>query len=146
MAKSDTLRTLLPAKAEHTVRHSGADSAKERRRNVSIACTECRRKRTKVRQPNPYPRIRRQCSGTTPCTSCKNKQRQCLYDPTKHQRNAHPALCRVVTKLRSGTSKEILQFVLRIRSLKTDGDAVSRLLDDSIPEELPNGHDRKECN
>jgi hypothetical protein len=48
MEKIKILRTLLPTEDKRTMQFSEAGSGKEIRRNISLACTECQRKKTKV--------------------------------------------------------------------------------------------------
>ncbi|KAJ5674368.1 uncharacterized protein N7477_004302 [Penicillium maclennaniae] len=94
------------------------------RRNVSLACTECQKKRTK-------------CSGTTSCERYATETRQCLYDQTGDRRrkayiagllNSHAALCRLAAKLRSAAPEEISWLVWQIQSLPNDQDAVNYLV------------------
>lgn len=51
MPKEKRLRTLLPAEEKHTTQPLEAGTVKEIRRNISIACTECQRKKTMVKLP-----------------------------------------------------------------------------------------------
>jgi hypothetical protein len=51
MPKKRTLRTLLPAEEKRTTQPLEEGLVKEIRRIISIACTECQRKKTKVKLP-----------------------------------------------------------------------------------------------
>ncbi|KAF4766911.1 hypothetical protein HAV15_010603 [Penicillium sp. str.  len=97
----------------------------EKRRNVSLACTECRQKRIK-------------CSGTTPCANCTAKGCQCFYGSDR-RRKAHSiessmllqALLYTVVKLRSGNPDTVRSFILQIRALQSARDGTSFLLSES---------------
>ncbi|KAJ5883459.1 uncharacterized protein N7473_010345 [Penicillium subrubescens] len=124
MGKSKTLRTLLPAEDKRIMQFSEAGSGKEMRRNISLACTECQRKKTK-------------CSGTTPCTRCATSAQQCLYDETSDRRRKeytagllkfHTALRQLAATLRSAAPEELSWLVWQVQSLPTDQDAVDYLI------------------
>ncbi|KAJ5751420.1 uncharacterized protein N7511_008385 [Penicillium nucicola] len=124
MSKNTLLRELLPRDKEFSILYLKTDSSAKQRRNVSLACTECQKKRSK-------------CSGTNPCTTCMTESRQCLYDPARDRRrkahtaellNFRVALSRTVAKLRSGTPEEISSLIQEIRNLPTDQDAVNYLV------------------
>ncbi|CAG8908856.1 unnamed protein product [Penicillium egyptiacum] len=97
-----------------------------KRQNVSVACTECREKRTK-------------CSGAMPCAKCTAKGCQCIYDPDSDRRRKpcskslalRQALLYTVLKLRSGNVNDVRTFLLKIRRLQSDGDAENFLLQES---------------
>ncbi|KAJ9491408.1 hypothetical protein VN97_g1838 [Penicillium thymicola] len=124
MSKNNLLRELLP-RDKGFMQYPKMDSSTKQRRNVSLACTECRKKRSK-------------CSGATPCTTCVTEGRQCLYDPARDRRrrahtaellNFRVALCRIAARLRSGTPEEISLLIGEIQNLPTDQDAVNHLVD-----------------
>ncbi|KAJ5461050.1 uncharacterized protein N7458_002602 [Penicillium daleae] len=124
MGKIKTLRTLLPAGKKHTVQSLEAGSAKDMRRNISLACTECQRKKTK-------------CSGTTPCTRCSTTPQQCLYDQSSDRRRKEytggllkfqTTLCQLAATLRSAAPEELSWLVWQVQSLPTDQDAVDYLV------------------
>jgi hypothetical protein len=140
MSKNNLLRELLPSDKGFNIQYLKMDSSAKQRRNVSLACTECQQKRSKVRNTvspfddgaNPV-----QCSGTNPCTTCMTESRQCLYDPTRDRRrkahtaellNFRVALSRTAAKLRSGTPEELSSLIQEIRNLPTDQDAVNYLV------------------
>lgn len=54
MPKNGTVRKLLPAKSGSNMQHLEEGLLTNKRRNVSLACTECQRKRRKVRNILPY--------------------------------------------------------------------------------------------
>lgn len=124
------------------MQHLAADPPKKHRGNVSLACTECQKKRSKV--GNIVPAILAteliylvQCSGATPCMRCAAKGHQCLYDrASDRRRKAHTAelltfrvaLYRMAATLRSGPLEEILWLIWEIQNLPTDQDAVNHLV------------------
>jgi hypothetical protein len=133
-------RRLLPAKEKEEIGPVLTDVKKETRRNISLACTECQKKKTKVTMP-VVPRLEDranmlsliQCSGTTPCTRCATEVRHCLYNQIGDRRrkaytagllNSHAALVRLAAKFRSTTPEEILWLVWQLQSLPSDQDAV----------------------
>ncbi|KAJ5369328.1 uncharacterized protein N7496_009088 [Penicillium cataractarum] len=124
MGTTKTLRTLLPAEDKHTMQSLEANPGKEMRRNVSLACTECQRKKTK-------------CSGTAPCTRCATSAQQCLYDQTSDRRRKeytvglfkfHTTLCQLAATLRSAAPEELLSLVWQVQSLPTDQEAIDYLV------------------
>jgi hypothetical protein len=140
MPKNTILRELLPRDKEGSIQFLEMGLSAKQRRNVSLACTECQKKRSKVRNivsllddgANPV-----QCSGTNPCTTCVAESRQCRYDPARDRRrkahvaellNFRVALSRMAAKLRSGTPEEISSLIQEIRNLATDQDAVNYLV------------------
>ncbi|CAG8063405.1 unnamed protein product [Penicillium nalgiovense] len=96
----------------------------EKRRNVSLACTECRQKRIK-------------CSGTTPCANCTAKGCQCFYGSDRRRKThsiesmLHQALLYTVVKLRSENLDTVRTFILQIRALQSARDGTSFLLSES---------------
>ncbi|CRL25422.1 Fungal transcriptional regulatory protein, N-terminal [Penicillium camemberti] len=96
-----------------------------KRQNVSLACTECRKKRIK-------------CSGTTPCANCTAKGCPCLYGSDR-RRKAHiiesfilqQALLYTVGQLRSENPDKVKSFILRIRGFQSNRDAETFLLCES---------------
>ncbi|KAJ5510057.1 hypothetical protein N7453_002160 [Penicillium expansum] len=78
------------------------DSSAKQRRNVSLTCTECRKKRYKRRK---------------------------AY--TAELSNFRVSLSRMAAKLRSGITEEILLLIQEIRNLPTDQDAVNFFLTDT---------------
>ncbi|KAJ5974738.1 hypothetical protein N7481_008445 [Penicillium waksmanii] len=102
MSKNNLLCELLPSDKEF-IQYLKIDLKTKQRRNTSLACTECRKKRFK-------------CSGATLYTIYMTEGRQCLYDIAGDQRRKaytaellyfRIALC-LIAKLRSGTLEEIL--------------------------------------
>ncbi|OGE46882.1 hypothetical protein PENARI_c094G05795 [Penicillium arizonense] len=123
MSKNNPLRELLPREKGWSMRYLETDLLTKHRR-VSLACTECQKRKSK-------------CSGTNPCTTCMTESRQCLYDPARDRRrkahtaellNFRVALSRTAAKLRSGTPEEISSLIQEIRNLPTDQDAVNYLV------------------
>ncbi|OJJ42041.1 hypothetical protein ASPZODRAFT_147848 [Penicilliopsis zonata CBS 506.65] len=140
MSKNKDFRPLLPA---NETEETESEVKEKTRRNISLACTECQEKKTKVTIP-AIPRLEDranthtliQCSGTMPCTRCATEGCQCLYNQSGDRRrkeytarllDSHAALCRLAAKLRSTTPEEILQLVSQIQSLPSDQDAVHYL-------------------
>ncbi|KAJ5946410.1 hypothetical protein N7454_003249 [Penicillium verhagenii] len=141
MPKNSTLRNILPAKnGRNNLQHPEADSSASKRRKVSLACTECQKKKVKVGNIIPASGDGAdpiQCSGTNPCIRCEAEERQCVYDPRRDRRrkshtaallDSHVALCRVTAKLRSGTPEEISRFIWEVQALPTDEEAVNYLV------------------
>ncbi|KAJ5346818.1 uncharacterized protein N7506_000071 [Penicillium brevicompactum] len=123
MSKINHLRKLLPREKGLSMPYLETDSSTKRRR-VSLACTECQKKKSK-------------CSGATPCTTCVNESRQCLYDAARDRRrkahttellNIRGALWRIAAKLRCGTPEEISWLICEIQDLPTDQDAINHLV------------------
>ncbi|KAJ5808870.1 hypothetical protein N7474_010139 [Penicillium riverlandense] len=121
------LRPLCPIEKGSFPQPQTPCSSCRKRRNVSLACTECRQKKTK-------------CSGTTPCANCTAKGCQCIYDQSSDRRRKsysrepstlRQALLYAVVKLRSGTPDNVKSFILKIRSLQTDRDGELFLLQES---------------
>ena len=127
MSKNTFLRKLLPRDKEFSVQYLEMDSSVKQRRNVSLACTECQKIRTKVRDfVSPFNDGAKpvQCSSTNPCTTI-TASRQCLYNPANDRRrkdhtaelfNFRVALIRIAAKLRSRTSEEISSLMKEIRN------------------------------
>ncbi|KAJ5531403.1 hypothetical protein N7527_004796 [Penicillium freii] len=141
MSKNNILPQLLPREMGASLLYLERVSTAEQHRRVSLACTECQKRRSKVRKtvltfedgPNPA-----QCSGTTPCTKCTKETRQCVYNPAgDRRRKAHTAkllnhsvvLFRVAAKLRTGKPEEISQLIWEVQNLPTDQDAVNHIVD-----------------
>ncbi|KAJ6118828.1 hypothetical protein N7471_013448 [Penicillium samsonianum] len=122
MAKHNFSPELLPRGEGFSVEYLDFNSPAKKRRNISLACIECREKK---------------CSGTTPCTTCVTEGRQCLYDlASDRRRKAHTAellnfrdaLYRMTAKLHSGTPEKISFLIQEIQKLPTDQDAVNYLV------------------
>ncbi|KAI2669309.1 transcriptional regulator family: Fungal Specific TF [Penicillium roqueforti] len=124
MTENTTFRNILPAKnGKNGFTNSQSGPPANKRSKLSLACTECQKKKTK-------------CSGTTPCTRCATEAYQCIYDPKSDRRrrtyaaellSSHVTLCRVTAMLRSGTLEEILAIILEIQDLPTDQEAIGYL-------------------
>lgn len=80
MSKNKISRTLLPAKDREGESSLVAEPAKEVRRNVSVACTECQEKKT------VFPRLddRADIKSSKNCSLCLQSKLPCLEsrDPT----------------------------------------------------------------
>ncbi|KAJ5346964.1 uncharacterized protein N7506_000217 [Penicillium brevicompactum] len=140
MSKNNLLRQLLPNDKEVGNQYLRVDAPTKQRRNVSLACTECQKKRSKVRTIVPLLDARTdlaKCSCTTPCTTCMTGNRKCLYDPNRDRRrkthtaellNFRVAFCQMVAKLRSGTLEEIYSLIQEIQNMPTDQEVVDHLV------------------
>ncbi|PYH98823.1 hypothetical protein BO71DRAFT_370585 [Aspergillus ellipticus CBS 707.79] len=126
MSQKNFLRDLLPRGVQSSALRPKTDFTTKRRRNASLACTECQKKRAK-------------CSGTMPCTRCITKECECIYDPTSDRRskayisellNSQAALCRIVSMIRSGAYDEISCLLWEIQNQKTDQEAITYLIQD----------------
>ncbi|OQE10124.1 hypothetical protein PENFLA_c001G01190 [Penicillium flavigenum] len=123
MPKNNILPELLPRGQGSSIRYLETDSSTKQHRRVSLACTECQKRKSK-------------CSGTTPCTKCTTEARQCFYNPAGDRRrkahtaellNFRDALYRMAAKLRSGTPEEISRLIWRIQNLPTVQEAAGWL-------------------
>ncbi|CAG7956599.1 unnamed protein product [Penicillium salamii] len=140
MSKNNSLRQLLPRDKEVGNQYLRLDAPTKPRRNVSLACTGCQKKRSKVRTVVPPLVVRTnsaKCSGTTPCTTCMTENRKCLYDPARDRRrkthtaellNFRVAFNQMVDKLRSGTPEEIYSLIQEIRNTPDDEAAANHLV------------------
>ncbi|KAJ5155670.1 hypothetical protein N7492_008492 [Penicillium capsulatum] len=115
MSKHASLRPLLPAKLESHVQPRETNQEKRKYR-ISLACTECRKGRTK---------------------RCVAKGCQCIYDPKTDRRRklytaeieqSHVALCRMVEILRSGSPDHVSRFISEIQSFHTTHEAVAHII------------------
>ena len=72
-------KTASPSEITHTSRNTGkAQTPMQKRRRVTRACDECRRKKIK-------------CDGKQPCTHCTVYSYECTYDqPSNRRRNPAP--------------------------------------------------------
>ncbi|CDM38396.1 Zn(2)-C6 fungal-type DNA-binding domain [Penicillium roqueforti FM164] len=127
MTGQNALRPLRPMVQASLSQLQTSPSSCGKRQNVSLACTNCRQKRTK-------------CSGALPCANCKAKLCQCIYDPSSDRRRKsysiessalRQALLYTVVKLRSRARDEVKTFISKIRSLQTDRDGENFLLRES---------------
>ncbi|KAJ5654804.1 hypothetical protein N7490_001807 [Penicillium lividum] len=123
MPTNRTLRKLLPANDGSIIQSPESGSSIKQRCNVSLACTECQKKRAK-------------CSGTIPCARCITEKCDCIYNPRGDRRSKayiaellsfHAALCRIFTTLRSGTSDEISWLIWELQIQETDQEAIRYL-------------------
>lgn len=75
MSKNKISRTLLPAKDREGESSLVAEPAKEVRRNVSVACTECQEKKT------VFPRLddRADIKSSKNCSLCLQSKLPCMY-------------------------------------------------------------------
>ncbi|KAJ5292170.1 hypothetical protein N7478_001421 [Penicillium angulare] len=119
-----TPRRLLPAKEETDTQCRVHNLPREKRRNVSIACTSCRQKKTK-------------CSGMISYLQCTTNGTQCIYDAKSDRRCkanttellvSRAALCQFVAKIRHGVFIEVLNLMREIRKQPTDQQAVEYLV------------------
>ncbi|KAJ5624428.1 hypothetical protein N7510_000737 [Penicillium lagena] len=113
MPDNGTQRKLLPAKFECLMQSFEVNPSTIKRHNVSLACTECRKRKLK-------------CSGTISRMRCTSEACQCTYDPkSDRRRKAHGVellgfdvgLCRIAAKLRSGTPEEISWFIWNVQKV-----------------------------
>ncbi|KAJ5778382.1 hypothetical protein N7520_001628 [Penicillium odoratum] len=123
MPKNRSLRKLLLASKGSIIQPPKSASSIKQRSNVSLACTECQKKKSK-------------CSGTIPCTRCITEKCDCIYNPLGDRRSKayiaellgfHAALCRIVTTLRSGNSDEISWLMWEMQIQQTDQEAIRYL-------------------
>ncbi|KAJ5335712.1 uncharacterized protein N7506_005648 [Penicillium brevicompactum] len=140
MSNNQCRRQLLPRDKEVGNQYLRVGAPTKQRRNVSLACTECQKKRSKVRTivpPLEAGTDSAKCSGTTPCATCMTENRKCLYDPNRDRRrkthtaellNFRVAFCQVVAKLRSGTPEEIYSLIQDIQNMPTDQEVVDHLV------------------
>ncbi|KAJ5751413.1 uncharacterized protein N7511_008378 [Penicillium nucicola] len=125
MTNKASLRPLRPREKGSSSQSQIPRPSVEKRQNVSLACTECRQKRTK-------------CSGTTPCANCTAKGCQCIYGSDRRRKShsiessiLHQALLYTVVKLRSRNPDNVKSFILQIRGLQSDRDGEIFLLRES---------------
>ncbi|KAJ5100883.1 hypothetical protein N7456_006935 [Penicillium angulare] len=129
MTENIEFRKILPGKAGiNGPNNSESDVPTSKRRKISLACTECQKRKTK-------------CSGTTPCSKCATGASQCIYDPNSDRRRkahvaelttSHITLCRMTAKLRSDAVDDVITFILNIQSFSTDEEAVEYLVQELI--------------
>lgn len=138
MLKHRPLRRLLPAKQESHTRY-GEATKQEKKQRISLACTECRKRRTKVSSTIFGGKSTDviQCSGSTPCARCAIEACQCIYDFKSDRRRkpfmaeleeSRAALCRVVAILRSGSTDQISRFIWKVQRFQTDQEAVFHVI------------------
>ncbi|KAJ5641188.1 hypothetical protein N7490_005188 [Penicillium lividum] len=123
MPKNRSLRKLLPAIKGSIIQPPESGSSIKQRCNVSLACTECQKKRAK-------------CSGTIPCARCVTEECDCIYNPRGDRRSKayiakllsfQAALSRIITTLRSGTSDEISWLIWEMQIQETYQEAIRYL-------------------
>ncbi|KAJ5238266.1 hypothetical protein N7489_008357 [Penicillium chrysogenum] len=108
MSKNNVLRELLPRKKGSSMRYLETESLIKPRR-VSLACTECQKRKSK-------------CSY-----NLVGDRRRKAY--TAELLNFRIALYRMAVKLRSRTPEEISRLIWEIQNLPIDQDAVNHLVD-----------------
>ncbi|KAJ6102299.1 hypothetical protein N7486_004726 [Penicillium sp. IBT 16267x] len=129
MPTNRTLRKLLPASKGSNIQSPESGSSIKQRCNVSLACTECQKKRAKVRSlitkfgdaaniPNTVLRYN---------TLRKVHYRRISKAYIAELLSFHAALCRIITTLRSGTSDEISWLIWETQSQETDQEAIRYL-------------------
>ncbi|KUM55769.1 hypothetical protein ACN42_g11468 [Penicillium freii] len=76
---NNILPKLLPREKESNIRYLETDPSTKQHRRVSLAYTECQKRKSK-------------CSGTNLCTKCTAEARQYFYNPAgDRRRKAHTA-------------------------------------------------------